>query len=270
MLNGELIRSRRSAAGQYQSASVPDLIEIDRVSQIFATRDGEPNWALWQVSLRVADGEFVCLIGPSGCGKTTLLHLAAGFILPSEGEVRFRGSPVRKPGPERGVVFQEYALFAWMTARQNVEFGLRMRGMAKAERRERARAALARMRLDRASDLYPHELSGGMRQRVAVARALVNEPKVLLMDEPFAAVDAITRAALQDDLLRVWQEAGISVVFITHNIDEAAFLAQRVIVMSPHPGSVKCELQIALPHPRQRGSAEFAALYGNIGRALGE
>jgi NitT/TauT family transport system ATP-binding protein len=126
------------------------------------------------------------------------------------------------------------------------------------------------MGLDRASDLYPHELSGGMRQRVAVARALVNEPKVLLMDEPFAAVDAITRAALQDDLLRVWQEAGISIVFITHNIDEAAFLAQRVVVMSPHPGSVKCELQIALPHPRQRGSAEFAALHGNIGRALGE
>jgi NitT/TauT family transport system ATP-binding protein len=184
--------------------------------------------------------------------------------------VRFRGASVRRPGPERGVVFQEYALFAWMTARQNVEFGLRMRGVAKAERRERARAALARMGLDRASDLYPHELSGGMRQRVAVARALVNEPKVLLMDEPFAAVDAITRAALQDDLLRVWQEAGISVVFITHNIDEAAFLAQRVLVMSPHPGSVKCELQIALPYPRERGSAEFAALYGNIGRALGE
>jgi NitT/TauT family transport system ATP-binding protein len=266
---------RRSAAAaaaacRGQSASVPDLIEIDRVSQIFATRDGEPNWALWQVSLSIADGEFVCLIGPSGCGKTTLLHLAAGFILPSEGEVRFRGEEVRKPGPDRGVVFQEYALFAWMTARQNVEFGLRMRGVARAERRERARAALARMGLDRATDLYPHELSGGMRQRVAVARALVNEPKVLLMDEPFAAVDAITRATLQDDLLRVWQESGVSIVFITHNIDEAAFLAQRVVVMSPHPGSVKCELPIALPYPRQRGSAEFGALYGEIGRALGD
>jgi NitT/TauT family transport system ATP-binding protein len=251
-----------------QSAHVPDLIEIDRVSQIFATRDGEPNWALWQVSLTVADGEFVCLIGPSGCGKTTLLHLIAGFILPSEGDVRFRGEAVRKPGPDRGVVFQEYALFAWMTARQNVEFGLRMRGIAKAERRERARSALARMELDRASDLYPHELSGGMRQRVAVARALVNEPKVLLMDEPFAAVDAITRATLQDDLRRLWQESGISIVFITHNIDEAAFLAQRVVVMSPHPGSVKSELRVALPYPRQRGSAEFGALYGEIGHAL--
>jgi NitT/TauT family transport system ATP-binding protein len=251
-----------------QSAHLPDLIEIHRVSQIFATRDGEPNWALWQVSLTVADGEFVCLIGPSGCGKTTLLHLIAGFILPSEGDVRFRGEAVRKPGPDRGVVFQEYALFAWMTARQNVEFGLRMRGIAKAERRERARSALARMGLDRASDLYPHELSGGMRQRVAVARALVNEPKVLLMDEPFAAVDAITRATLQDDLRRLWQESGISIVFITHNIDEAAFLAQRVVVMSPHPGSVKSELRVALPYPRQRGSAEFGALYGEIGHAL--
>jgi NitT/TauT family transport system ATP-binding protein len=256
------------AARRDQSAHVPDLIEIDRVSQIFATRDGEPNWALWQVSLTVADGEFVCLIGPSGCGKTTLLHLIAGFILPSEGDVRFRGEAVRKPGPDRGVVFQEYALFAWMTARQNVEFGLRMRGIAKAERRERARSALARMGLDRASDLYPHELSGGMRQRVAVARALVNEPKVLLMDEPFAAVDAITRATLQDDLRRLWQESGISIVFITHNIDEAAFLAQRVVVMSPHPGSVKSELRVALPYPRQRGSAEFGALYGEIGHAL--
>src|ERR1700704_94892 len=256
------------AARRDQSEHVPDLIEIDRVSQIFATRDGEPNWALWQVSLNVADGEFVCLIGPSGCGKTTLLHLLAGFILPSEGEVRFRGEAVRKPGPDRGVVFQEYALFAWMTARQNVEFGLRMRGIAKAERRERARSALARMGLDRASDLYPHELSGGMRQRVAGARALVNEPKVLLMDEPFAAVDAITRAALQDDLRRLWQESGISIVFITHNIDEAAFLAQRVVVMSPHPGSVKSELRVALPYPRQRGSAEFGALYGEIGHAL--
>jgi NitT/TauT family transport system ATP-binding protein len=245
------------------------LIEIDRVSQIFANRDGEPNWALWQVSLHIADGELVCLIGPSGCGKTTLLHLIAGFILPSEGQVRFRGELVRSPAPDRGVVFQEYALFAWMTARQNVEFGLRMRGVPRKERRERARAALARVGLGRASDQYPHELSGGMRQRVAVARALVNEPKVLLMDEPFAAVDAITRSTLQDDLLRLWQEAGISVVFITHNVDEAAFLAQRVVVMSPHPGSVKSTLQVALPYPRQRASAEFGALYGEIGRALG-
>lgn len=244
------------------------LIEVDCVSQIFSTRDGEPNWALWQVSLDVADGEFVCLIGPSGCGKTTLLHLIAGFLSPTEGVVRFRGEPVQKPSPERGVVFQEYALFAWMTARQNVEFGLRMRGMPHHERRERARAALARVGLDRAAERYPHELSGGMRQRVAVARAMVNEPKVLLMDEPFAAVDAITRAGLQEELLKLWQEARISVVFITHNIDEAAFLAQRVVVMSPHPGSIKHELKITLPYPRERGSTEFGALYADVSAAL--
>ena len=257
-------------ASQVDPAPAParDLIEVDQVSQIFATRDGEPNWALWQVSLSIADGEFVCLIGPSGCGKTTLLHLIAGFLAPSEGEVRFRGERVLKPGPERGVVFQDYALFAWMTARQNVEFGLRMRGVPRAERRARAREALARVELDHAANRYPHELSGGMRQRVAVARAMVNEPKVLLMDEPFAAVDAITRAGLQDELLRLWQEAGISVVFITHNIDEAAFLAQRVIVMSPHPGSVKRELRVALPYPRERGSAEFGSLYGDISSSL--
>jgi len=249
---------------------VASLIEVERVSQIFETREGLANWALWQVSMSIEAGEFVCLIGPSGCGKTTLLHLIAGFMKPSEGSVRFAGAPVGDPGPDRGVVFQEYALFGWMTARQNVEFGLRMRGMAKAERRERAREALARVGLERAIDRYPHELSGGMRQRVAVARALVNEPRVLLMDEPFAAVDAITRATLQDDLVRLWQQTGVSVVFVTHNVDEAAFLAQRVVVMRPHPGSVKRSVIVDLPYPRQRSSAEFARLYADIGLALGE
>lgn len=246
------------------------LIEVQGVSQIFETREGQANWALWQVSLDIEAGEFVCLIGPSGCGKTTLLHLIAGFIKPAEGSVRFAGAPVAEPGPDRGVVFQEYALFGWMTARQNVEFGLRMRGVGSAERRERARDALARVGLERALDSYPHELSGGMRQRVAVARALVNEPRVLLMDEPFAAVDAITRTTLQDDLVRLWQQTGVSVVFVTHNIDEAAFLAQRVVVMRPHPGSVKHSMAIDLPYPRQRASAEFAGLYAEIGAALGE
>ena len=246
------------------------LIEVEAVSQIFETREGKANWALWQVSLEIEAGEFVCLIGPSGCGKTTLLHLIAGFMKPSEGSVRFAGAPVGEPSPDRGVVFQEYALFGWMTARQNVEFGLRMRGMGRAERREKAREALARVGLERALERYPHELSGGMRQRVAVARALVNEPRVLLMDEPFAAVDAITRTTLQDDLVRLWQQTGVSVVFVTHNVDEAAFLAQRVVVMRPHPGSIKRSMNIDLPYPRQRSSAEFAQLYAHLGEALGE
>nr|WP_245404689.1 ABC transporter ATP-binding protein [Ancylobacter gelatini] len=250
--------------------TVASLIEVEGVSQIFETREGKANWALWQVSLEIEAGEFVCLIGPSGCGKTTLLHLIAGFMKPSEGSVRFAGAPVGEPSPDRGVVFQEYALFGWMTARQNVEFGLRMRGMGRAERREKAREALARVGLERALERYPHELSGGMRQRVAVARALVNEPRVLLMDEPFAAVDAITRTTLQDDLVRLWQQTGVSVVFVTHNVDEAAFLAQRVVVMRPHPGSIKRSMNIDLPYPRQRSSAEFAQLYAHLGEALGE
>jgi NitT/TauT family transport system ATP-binding protein len=243
-------------------------IAIENVSQIFPTRDGSPSWALRDVSLSVAPGEFVCLIGPSGCGKTTLLQLVAGFLTPTAGRVLIGGEPVGPPGPDRGVVFQEYALFAWMTARQNVEFGLRMQGVGRVERRERSAAALERVGLARAADRYPHELSGGMRQRVAVARALINRPRVLLMDEPFAAVDAMTRATLQEDLLALWQDAGVSVMFVTHNIDEAVFLAQRVIVMGAHPGSVRSEVTLDAPYPRQRGSAAFAARYAEVGRRL--
>jgi NitT/TauT family transport system ATP-binding protein len=248
-------------------ASSP-LIEVAGVSQIFASADGAPSWALKNASLSIDRGEFVCIIGPSGCGKTTLLHLVAGFLQPTDGALRFHGEPIREPGPERGVVFQEYALFAWMTALQNVEFGPRMKGMAKAERRERALRYLDMMGLARAAHRYPHELSGGMRQRIAVARALVNEPEVLLMDEPFAAVDAITRSTLQEELLRLWQQLGVSVLFITHNIDEAVFLGQRVVVMSPHPGAIKTEVDIDLPYPRDRGSTEFAERYARIGAHL--
>jgi len=244
------------------------LIEVASVSQIFASADGAPSWALKDASLAIGPGEFVCIIGPSGCGKTTLLHMVAGFLQPTEGQLRFRGQPIRAPGPERGVVFQEYALFAWMTALQNVEFGPRVRGMAKGERRELALRYLDMVGLGRAAHRYPHELSGGMRQRIAVARALVNRPEVLLMDEPFAAVDAITRSTLQEELLRLWEQLGVSVVFITHNIDEAVFLGQRIVVMSPHPGTIKTEVRVDLPYPRDRGSTEFAELYARIGANL--
>lgn len=251
------------------SANSP-LIEISAVSQIFAARDGSPSFALRDVSLTVDQGEFVCLIGPSGCGKTTLMQLIAGFITPTRGKVHFAGEPVREPDPKRGVVFQEYALFAWMTARQNVEFGLRVRGWPAKLRASRALAALDRVGLADAADKYPHELSGGMRQRVAVARALLVEPAVLLMDEPFAAVDAITRQSLQEDLLRLWRDSGLSVIFVTHNIDEAAFLAQRVVVMSPHPGAIRTDIRIDVPYPRNRGSTAFGALYGDISAALAD
>ena len=247
-----------------------DLIQFQRVSQFFRARDAKPTQALNEVSLDIGAGEFVCLIGPSGCGKTTLMHLLAGFEKPTAGVVRFRDTPVTGPGPERGVVFQEYALFPWMTARQNVEFGLRAQKVPAEERKHRALLALERVRLSHAADRYPNELSGGMRQRIAVARSLVVEPQVLLMDEPFAAVDAMTRASLQSDLLRLWQETGVSVLFVTHNIDEAIFLAQRVVVMAAHPGSVRSDIAIDLPYPRQRGSIEFAQHYGEIESALAE
>lgn len=244
------------------------LIEFQRVSQFFPTRGDTPAQALHQVSLALQAGEFVCLIGPSGCGKTTLLHLLAGFLQPTDGQVRFRGERVERPGPERGVVFQEYALFPWMTARQNVEFGLRALAVPAAERRRRALSALDRVGLAASAERYPHELSGGMRQRIAVARSLVVEPKVLLMDEPFAAVDAMTRTALQRDLLRLWQETGVSVLFVTHNIDEAIFLAQRAVVMAPHPGTISADIRLDLAYPRQRGSIEFARHYNHIEAAL--
>jgi NitT/TauT family transport system ATP-binding protein len=244
------------------------LIEVAALSQIYAARDGSPTFALRDVSLTVGKGEFVCLIGPSGCGKTTLMHLIAGFIAPTRGRVSFAGTAVRGPGPERGVVFQEYALFAWMTARQNVEFGLRMRGFPRKARTERALNALERVGLAHAANKYPHELSGGMRQRIAVARALVVKPALLLMDEPFAAVDAITRQTLQEDLLRLWHDSDLSIIFVTHNIDEAAFLAERVVVMSPHPGAIHADIAIDEPYPRDRGSAAFSALYREISVSL--
>jgi NitT/TauT family transport system ATP-binding protein len=244
------------------------LVELQNVSQLYAASDGKPNWALREVSLQMNEGEFVCIIGPSGCGKTTLLHLIAGFIQPTDGEILFKGTPIQNPSPRRGVVFQEYALFAWMTARQNVEFGLRMRAVPRPERRERARRFLQKVGLELVSDRYPHELSGGMRQRVAVARALINEPEMLLMDEPFAAVDAMTRATLQEELLRIWQEVQLGVFFITHNVDEAIFLGQRIIVMSAHPGTIQDDILVELSYPRSRTSREFGELYTRIGQEL--
>jgi NitT/TauT family transport system ATP-binding protein len=246
----------------------PSLVDLRDVSHLYATSGGQPTWALRQVSLQVDRGEFVCVIGPSGCGKTTLLQLLAGFIRPTDGEILFKGVPIAGAGPDRGVVFQEYALFAWMTARQNVEFGLRVRGVPRRERRARAAGFLEKVRLAHVAERYPHELSGGMRQRVAVARALINEPEMLLMDEPFAAVDAMTRTALQEELLRIWQEVQLGVFFITHNIDEAIFLAERVIVMSAHPGSIRREIKIPLPYPRSRTNREFIELYARIGQEL--
>ena len=201
------------------------------------------------ISLTVREGEFVSIVGPSGCGKSTLLNLIAGFIPPTAGYILVDDRPVRGPGPDRGVVFQSFALFPWKTVLENVAFGPKMRGVGKAQREAIAREFLGLAGLSHAADRYPNELSGGMQQRVGVARALANEPYVLLMDEPFASVDAQTRMTLQEELTRIWQERRPTVIFITHDVGEAVFLANRVVVLSA--GRVLDEVAVDLPRPRR-------------------
>ncbi|RTQ36629.1 ABC transporter ATP-binding protein [Variovorax sp. NFACC27] len=245
-------------------------VSIRDASKLYASSGGELNWAMTGVNLDIGEGEFVCAIGPSGCGKTTLLNTIAGFIQPTTGSVVAGGQPVTGPGADRGVVFQEYALFPWLTARRNIEFGLKMQGLDAPARRARAEELLALTGLSHAAGRYPFELSGGMRQRIAVARALATQPRVLLMDEPFAAIDALTRTSLQRELLRIWQELRLSVFFITHNIEEAVFLAQRVVVMSAHPGRIREIVDIDLPYPRNRADPAFGALYERISAAFAQ
>jgi len=204
--------------------------------------------AVREVTLTVNQGEFISVVGPSGCGKTTLLNLIAGFLPPSSGEILLNDRPVSGPGPERGVVFQSFALFPWKTVLENVAFGPRMRGLPRAECERIAREYVGLAGLAEAAERYPNELSGGMQQRVGVARALANNPEVLLMDEPFASVDAQTRMTLQEELTRIWQERRPTIIFITHDVSEAVFLANRVVVMSK--GSLLAQLDVALPRPR--------------------
>ena len=204
--------------------------------------------AVHDVSMTVTQGEFVSVVGPSGCGKTTLLNMIAGFMPASGGEILLNDRPVDGPGPERGVVFQSFALFPWKTVLENVAFGPKMRGLPRSECENIAREYLALAGLAHAAERYPNELSGGMQQRVGVVRALANHPEVLLMDEPFASVDAQTRMTLQEELTRIWQERRPTIIFITHDVSEAVFLADRIIVLSK--GLVLKELQVALPRPR--------------------
>jgi NitT/TauT family transport system ATP-binding protein len=221
------------------------------VRKSFHNARGQVTVALEDVTLDVAPGEFVCLIGPSGCGKTTLLNLFAGLNRPDEGQVLMDGQPISAPGPDRAVLFQEPALFPWMSVRQNVDFALKMIGVEQAERGERAMHWLGKVHLSRFADAQPHELSGGMRQRAALARALACQPSVLLADEPFAALDAQTREILQGELQRVWQETRNTFVFVTHNVREAVFLADRVVLMSAPPGTLVAEHRIEAPRPRE-------------------
>lgn len=244
-------------------------IVIDKVSRSFRTTSGQRSLALGEVSLNVQAGEFVCLLGPSGCGKTTLLNMIAGFLAPTSGRIVVDGALVTGPGLDRGVVFQDYSLFGWLTVRQNVEFGPRMTGARMAERRALADHYLKLVGLQDVGDKYPFELSGGMKQRVAIARALVTRPGVLLMDEPFAALDAMTRSSLQTELLGIWQKERKTIIFVTHNIGESIFLADRIVVMAGKPGSIAEDIRIESARPRSRTNAGFNDLFEHLQSALG-
>ena len=237
-------------------------IDIDHVHMEVGDGPGRFE-ALHDVSLRIEPGEFTCLLGPSGCGKSTLLGALAGHLAPARGAVRVDGEPVAGPHPDRGLVFQQHTLFPWLRVIDNVAFGLKMKGVARAARHARAHALLASVGLAGFEQRYPAQLSGGMQQRVEIARVLINEPRVLLMDEPFGALDALTRARMQQLLLEIWSRFRTTVVFVTHDIDEALFLADRLLVMSARPGRIVEDRRLAFARPRDAGlvtSPEFAAL----------
>ncbi|MFG1783450.1 ABC transporter ATP-binding protein [Rhodococcus oryzae] len=220
-------------------------LRLDGVSKHFGIRGSDDRFtAIEDISIDVADGEFLVLVGPSGCGKSTLLDLLGGLTTPSSGRILLDGEPITGPGLDRGIVFQQYALLPWRTALHNIEFGLEAKGLPKRQRREIADHYLELVGLQGFGDRYPHELSGGMKQRVAIARSLAFDPEVLLMDEPFAALDAQTRESLQDELLRIWRTTGKTILFITHGIDEAVYLGQRVAVLTSRPGRVKTVVDI--------------------------
>ncbi|WP_050627142.1 ABC transporter ATP-binding protein [Bradyrhizobium viridifuturi] len=246
-------------------------IEVRNVGQVFRTRSQDVV-ALEDVSLDIKPGRFVVLVGPSGCGKSTLLMMMAGLRAQTAGTITINGAPIPQPDPDRvGVVFQEASLFPWLTAEDNVEFPLALRGVAKPERRAKAQDALKLVGLEGFGKRHPHELSGGMKQRVSIARGLVQDPPVLLMDEPFAALDEQTRMTMGDELLRIWAATGKTVVFVTHSLTEAVYLADEVIVMSPRPGRIVDQLQVSLPRPRTyemlSGDA-FGALRDRIWRHI--
>jgi NitT/TauT family transport system ATP-binding protein len=225
-------------------------IEIRGLTHQYVDTNGQLITAIDNVSLAVSNGSFMSIVGPSGCGKTTLLNIVAGFIPATRGAVLINGNAIVGPGPDRGVVFQSYALFDWLTVRENIEFGPRMARVDGAERAERADRFLGMIGLQQFEHRYPYELSGGMKQRVAIARALANDPEILLMDEPFASLDAQTREVMQEELLKIWEATGKTVLFITHSVDEAIYLSTDVAVMSFRPGRLKQMFPISLPYPR--------------------
>jgi NitT/TauT family transport system ATP-binding protein len=225
-------------------------LSIRDLSVVFTRRRGGTVVAVEKLSLGVRDQEFVSIVGPSGCGKSTLLRIVAGLIRPGAGAVLVDGRPIEEPGADRGMVFQSYTLFPWLTVQGNVEFGLKLRGVPAEQRGQVARQYIDLVGLQGTEPAYPKELSGGMQQRVAIARALANDPTILLMDEPFGALDAQTRAVMQELLLRIWERTHKTVLFVTHDIEEAVLLSDRIYVMTARPGQIKAEVAVTLPRPR--------------------
>src|SRR6202171_6133934 len=247
-------------------ATIP-ILEMKNVGKIYS-QNGRSIEALRGANLRVKKGEFICLIGASGCGKSTLLRMAAGFEAATHGDALMWGMPIAGPAPGRGMVFQDYGLFPWLNVRDNIGFGPKSRGRAKAEIRDTVERFISLVGLQRFAEAFPHQLSGGMKQRVAIARVLANDAEVVLMDEPFGALDAMTRERLQDELLEIWQRTGLTVMFVTHSIEEAIFLADRVVVMSPGPGRIESEMRINLPRPRDVSAPDFNDIRRELSRKL--
>ena len=234
------------------AAQSKPIIAIDHVSQRFQTKARRDHLALSDISLDIEEGAFVSILGPSGCGKSTLLYIVGGFVSPTEGAASMKGQPIKGPGPERGPVFQEFALFPWKNVLGNVMYGPRQQGVKTAEAEAQARALIEMVGLKGYENFYPKELSGGMKQRVALARTLAYHPEVLLMDEPFGALDAHTRTRLQNDLLNIWERDRKTVLFVTHSVEEAVFLSDKVVMMTRSPGRIRQVIDIDLPRPRKR------------------
>ena len=238
------------------------VLEFDKVTKSFAKTDSnEITHALAEISLKIEPGEFVSIVGTSGCGKSTILRLIAGLIGPTTGEIRFGGKPIQGAGPERGMVFQKATLFPWLTVEKNISFSLRMQKKYDKEKVERM---LRMVGLEDFRKDYPHQLSGGMAQRVALVRSLINEPDILLLDEPLGALDAFTRMNMQDEILNIWREQKQTVIMVTHDVEEAIYMGTRVLVMEPRPGRVKADIPINLSEPKQRESEEFQAYRNQI------
>jgi NitT/TauT family transport system ATP-binding protein len=261
------VRSHLRALTLLREKSKEKILEIDRIHKVFHGNDSFLH-VLEDISFVAESGELICILGRSGCGKSTLLKIVAGFIPPSSGKVLLKSKPVDGPGPERCVIFQEDALFPWLTVQENIAFGLKGRGQDKKSKAEEVERFLSLVGLNEFRNYLPREISGGMKQRVALARVLILKPEVLLMDEPFSSLDAQSREEMQDLLLSLWQELGHTILFVTHDVSEAVILADKILLMSKNPGRIREEIHVDLPRPRSRDGSSFLHLSRRLHEAL--